>query len=114
MAIKTIDEALSALTFEQGEQFIPTRYPYTYATDFLRQHPSIVPHEVLTSDRLSYIDYGAPLSRSAASRIREEWARLTGIDDMGAAILLADAYLAERGIAVGRDELVAGLAGRKA
>lgn len=71
--------------------FIPSRYPYTYAADFLRAHPEMVPGHI--RKELIVIE-----SRSDASLARERWAEDLGIDDADAAEVLADAYLKENGV----------------
>lgn len=71
--------------------FIPSRYPYTYAADFLRAHPEMVPGHI--RKELVVIE-----SRSDASRARQRWAEELGIDDADAAEVLADAYLKENGV----------------
>ena len=60
---------------------IDTRYPYTYAADFIRACGPV------SSE-------GVVLSRSDASQIREAIAKAIGIDDKQLAVKLADAQLA--------------------
>ena len=60
---------------------IDTRYPYTYAADFIRTYGPV------SSE-------GVVLSRSDASQIREAIAKAIGIDDEELAVKLADAQLA--------------------
>lgn len=60
-----------------------SRYPYTYAADYLREK---------IGD-----DYGRGLiSRAAASRVRTLIADACGLDDIHVAEKLADAFLAEK------------------
>ena len=63
-------------------EFSPSRYPYTYAADYLRQ-----------------ISTHGDLSRADASRIRKTIAAACGIDDATVASALADLYLEKWGIA---------------
>ncbi len=87
----TVDQLVHEATRSAvATTFIPTRYPYTYAADFLRQFPHVVP-----------VDAGpVPLnmSRSDASQIRRRWAEVEGRDDDEFAQVLADAYLRVHGI----------------
>jgi hypothetical protein len=69
-----------------GLRFIESRYPYTYAADFLRAHVEMVP--AWLQDRLDG-------SRGAASKVRSEWAERMGISDYAAAETLALAYIVE-------------------
>lgn len=65
--------------------FIPTRYPYTYAADFLRQFPHVIP-----------VDAGPVpqgMSRAESAQIRKHWAEIEGRSDEEFATMLADAYL---------------------
>jgi hypothetical protein len=73
------------------EQFSPSRYPYTYAADFLRAHPEMVPGHI--RQKMVVIE-----SRSDASQARSLWADELGIDDADAAEVLANAYLKENGV----------------
>lgn len=58
---------------------IDTRYPYTYAADFIR-------------GLAGYNESGTKLSRSDASRIRQGIAKALGMDDEELARTLADYY----------------------
>ena len=73
----------------KGNRFIASRYPYTYATDFLRAHDEMVP--AWLRDRLDG-------SRGAASQVRSEWAERLGITDYDAAETLALAYITENNV----------------
>jgi hypothetical protein len=69
---------------------VPSRYPYTYAYDFMRQFPNVIP-----------IDAGPipdGMSRSQASQIRQRWAEIERREDDDLACVLADAYLRVHGI----------------
>jgi hypothetical protein len=76
----------AAINRSLGLRFIPSRYPYTYAADFLRGHPDMVP--AWLRDELDG-------SRGSASQVRTKWAERLGIDDREAAEILANAYLEE-------------------
>lgn len=69
--------------------FTPGRYPYTYAADFLRGNPSVIPTGL-----------PAPLgmSRAQALNLLEMWAALEGRGKFEFASMVADAYLAVWGI----------------
>jgi hypothetical protein len=70
--------------------YVPTRYPYTYACDFMRQFPRVIP-----------VDAGRVpdgMSRSDATEIRQRWAEIERRTDEDLAIALADAYLQVHGI----------------
>lgn len=73
------------------ELFVPNRWPYTYAVDFIRAHESVIPDRIwerVGSDVAIY-------SREAASRARTLWARELDISDSVVAEHLAAAYLRE-------------------
>jgi hypothetical protein len=59
-----------------------SRYPYTYAADFIRTHGPV------SSE-------GVVLSRSDASQIRQAIAEAIGMDDGELAVKLADQQLAD-------------------
>jgi hypothetical protein len=60
---------------------VDSRYPYTYACDFIRMAGPVGPE-------------GVVLSRSDASQIRQKIADVLGMDDRKLACKLADAELA--------------------
>lgn len=62
------------------------RFPYTYADDFLRCHPELVPSEYVNE----VID-----SRCAAGLAIERWARGIGVDERELYEVLAEAYMNE-------------------
>jgi len=99
MTTQSIDEAIRN-TPTGREAFIPTRYPYTYACDYLRSNPQIIPVEVFEDPGLWTAQNSSLMSRADASRVRQRWAELTGMSDDTAAILLAGAYLTAAGIEV--------------
>lgn len=109
MTIRSIADAIAEIQPESAEAFIPTRYPYTYACDYLRGHPHIIPDEVLDLWPLRPRD---PMSRADASLVRELWASLTGVSDAQSAILLADAYLKAAGMRVSYGDKCDALAAR--
>ncbi len=61
-----------------------SRYPYTYAADFMRM--ALVTHDFSAA---------CPLSRSQAAQIRQAVARALGMSDAALAELLATQYLLE-------------------
>lgn len=70
--------------------YVPACYPYTYACDFMRQFPRVIP-----------VDAGPVpdgMSRSEASEIRQRWAYVEGRSGDDLARTLADAYLQVHGI----------------
>lgn len=113
MTIRSIPDAIDLCTPKTEETFSPTRYPYTYACDYLCSHPHIVPPEVYESndDELWNV-HDVTMSRAQASRVRKVWAALTGISDDQAAILLANAYLKAAGLRVSYSEKCAALGAR--
>lgn len=99
--VTSIADAIGLVDLNRAEQFSPTRWPYTYACDFLRNHPDIVPAEVWKANPALWSAQNAELmSRAATSRVRQSWADMTGVDDYTAAELLAAAYCREYGISV--------------
>jgi uncharacterized protein YcaQ len=87
----TVDSLIAQITPEHSEQYIPTRYPYTYACDFIRQHPYVVPVQV-RNDMVCRFD-ASLMSRSDASQVCRVWAEVEGRDSEDLARILADAYL---------------------
>jgi len=78
---------------ESGERYSPTRWPYTYAADFVRTHPRLLP--------LSSWDTLLPvLSRADASHAIGLWAEQLGVTHESLARVLADGYLIEHGISL--------------
>ncbi len=98
MTTQPISEAIRTYQPPTRETFSPTRYPYTYACDYLRGNPHIIPVEVFEDPGLWTAQNSSLMSRADASRVRQRWAELTGISDEEAAILLAGAYLTAAGI----------------
>lgn len=78
--------------YDRPPQFIPGRYPYTYAADFMRQHPHVIPEEAFMGTD------PAGMSRARASVVRAEWARMVGMEESRLAEILADAALELAGI----------------
>ncbi len=98
--LPTVEDILNATrTDTYREQYIPTRYPYTYAADFVRQHPEIVPSQYLRGNE-------DMMSRADASGVIHRWAegeQYDGADQVGGpgrllAEVLADSYLRVHGI----------------
>lgn len=70
-------ETLRLKTHKTKMGFIPGRFPYTYAYDFVREFPSILPemiHEILTDVTFSY------MSRHDAAVAVREWAAMEDWD----------------------------------
>ncbi len=93
----TVDSLIAQIPPERREQFSPTRYPYTYACDFIRQYPSVVPAEVRNNPNISHL-FEEQMARSQASRVRNVWAGHEGRDDEELACVLADAFMRVHGI----------------
>jgi hypothetical protein len=106
--IPTVDDLVAGSRRLHDESFIPSRYPYTYAADFLRNNPHLIPGNVRRSvigdpgHELHYADgwllAGTAMSRSEAASIEEGWARLAGVDERDLAERLAGAYMSIHGI----------------
>lgn len=101
MSAEALDEirdlALAAIR-SHGEQYTPTRYPWTYSADFLREHPELIPAKIVEqagvpSDQL--------MSRSGAAHAKQLWAESIGEDEEALARIFADSYLLEHGIPLG-------------
>lgn len=75
------------------EAFIATRWPYTYAADFVRAHEDIIPDRIWDTIEIS----GQP-SRSQASQARTRWANSLGLLDTDVAEMLACGYIIENGV----------------
>lgn len=77
------------------EAFIPSRYPYKYAADFMRGHwQELLPFDVaglFETDDLSG-------SRGVAAMARRLWAESAGVEDEWLARQLADAFLKQERI----------------
>lgn len=93
-------------------EFSPSRFPWTYAADFLRSHSWMVPDEVVSEASRTTFD-GAPsprmyqefcqqwsASRAGASRVRQVWARMLGLPDRDMATALAVAFCKENRIGI--------------
>lgn len=75
--------------------FTPTRYPYTYASDYMKKHwLKLLPVGI----RTLYTDDELSGSRGIASQARQFWAEAEGVEDEWLARQLADAYLKQEGI----------------
>lgn len=87
----TVDQLVHEATASAiATTYIPTRYPYTYACDFIRQHPQVVPVDAGRT-------YGE-ISRSEVGPIIRRWAEIERCDADDLINALADAYLRVRGI----------------
>lgn len=74
-------------------KFSPTRWPYTYAADFVRAHEGIIPDNIWDE-----IDVSGGVSRAQASRARTRWANLLGLADVDVAEQLACGYIIEHNV----------------
>ena len=72
---------------DSGEPFIPTRYPFTYAYDFARNH----------ADDFDFPHY---LSRAETSAWVTHYADITGQDRGDVVVALADGYIAQWNVKV--------------
>lgn len=99
----TVDQILATVRLQEpSEKFSAARYPFAYAVDFIRQHPEIIPSDVILTDRLlieTIRRMPKGWSHAEASSIREHWAVVKGYDQQEFACLLANAYLRLNGIA---------------
>lgn len=75
------------------EEFVATRWPYTYAADFVRAHEDIIPDRIWDTIEVS----GKP-SRSQASQARTRWANSLSLLDVDVADMLACGYIIENGV----------------
>lgn len=75
------------------EKFSTARWPYTYASDFVRAHEDIIPSVIWDEIEIS----GRP-SRAQASRARTRWANNLGLLDVDVAEMLACGYIIENGV----------------
>jgi hypothetical protein len=81
------DTALAAIP---STSYIPTRWPATYAADFLRTHPGLLPDAVEVE-----MDTG---SRGSASHAIRCWGMAIDVPVDALKKVLADAYLVEHHI----------------
>lgn len=72
------------------EAYLPSRYPYTYAADFLRAHWDLIPEDIREE-----LD---PTSRGDASHARTQMASAWALEDEDLAKVLANAYLVEKNV----------------
>lgn len=95
MAVPTLAETMDAIFVDAQASFIPTRYPYTYGYDFLRNHfTQVVPQE--TREAIETPDLG---SRASMAGFCKAWAEAEGIADYTEIVtVFADAYLLENSI----------------
>lgn len=76
-------------------KFLTTRWPYTYAADFVRAHEGVIPDTIW--DKLE-VGAAGSISRAQASRARTVWANSLGVLDVDVAELFACGYLIENEI----------------
>lgn len=82
--ISSVEQVLAELD-EPQDGFVATRYPFTYAYDFARQHPKV-------------IGLGSIGSRGEASAAITVYAQATGQNRGDVVIALANGYLSENRI----------------
>ncbi len=95
MTVKTTVAQLVTATTTSREQFTPGRYPWTYAADFIREHPHVVPAAI--REQVD-VDNPALYSRSEAAHMKTLWAKAEGREERELAEVLADAFLQVHGI----------------
>lgn len=91
MAHTTVADLLD----QTSNPYTPGRYPYTYACDFIRTNPHVVPAAVrfqVTADDPTMF------SRAEASQLIDLWATAEGRTVEDLARTLADAYMRLNGI----------------
>lgn len=90
----TLDEirgrALAAIEM-RTEPYTPTRYPYTYSADFLRQHGNLIPEDIRELQ-------GGISSRAQAAGALTVWSARLDADRREMAMIFADCYMVENGI----------------
>jgi hypothetical protein len=112
----TVEQLVAAIIPqpEPRPTFKESLWPFTYATDILREHPEIVPLEVhrefftnggaggsMTPHQWEWTKLRLAIdSRATASRIRKVWAYLLGIRDSKLAEILATVYCTRRDIEI--------------
>lgn len=93
-----IDVATAA---SPGERFSATRWPFTYAYDFVRQHPEAFG---VTSDKILEVEEGEShfLSRGGCSQVLRDRLGVDSSDPLYVAVCerLAGAYCAANGVVV--------------
>jgi hypothetical protein len=94
----TADQLVAKIRTATGERFSPTRYPYTYACDLLRNNPQVIPAEVWQRYEATHGQLPTLMSRADASRIRQLWGDFEQRGDGEFAEVLADAFLTLHGI----------------
>lgn len=94
MAIPSMDEILVRIQ----DDFIPSRYPYTYAYDLIFNNPDLIPAEVLTYSRLGGSFSPNLASRAGVAHVLGIWAVMEGVSEADLCSIFADAYLTAKGI----------------
>lgn len=93
----SISRRLQDYTRPSVRQFIPTRYPWTYACDYLRQNSWATPPGMFADP---------PDSRGTARRQIREWAERVDVDESDLAQVLALQFMKDENIPTpGPDEL---------
>jgi len=85
-----LEDIIQSATYSFRQPFIESRYPYTYAYDFLKSHPELVP--------VRHVDAYFAGSRALTSVIVRRWAEDEEIDHDQLVRVLADAYMKEHHI----------------
>lgn len=82
--LPAIENVITAIKLKRpaSNPFIPTRYPYTYAYDYMRSHVH---------------DFDLPdgISRGECSMVLTGWCAITGEDKETSVVRLANAYMQE-------------------
>lgn len=84
-------------TLTERERFSPTRWPATYAADFVRTHSAVVPDEIW--EKLDSL----PDSRAHALRAIDIWAKQLGLPVYAVRCVLAREYLKRHSVSVPAD-----------
>jgi hypothetical protein len=92
--LREIRAATAVLLREPFPSYLPGRWPNTYAYDFLRSHPELLPEAV--REQAGPID-----SRAAAAGAVRLWAQAAGVPADSIRAILADAYLEQHHIPLG-------------
>jgi hypothetical protein len=94
----TTEQIVAKIRVDDGEQFSPARYPYTYACDLLRKNQQVIPAEVWQRYEETHGQLPTLMNRADASRIRQLWGDFEQRGDEEFAEVLADAFLTLHGI----------------
>jgi hypothetical protein len=93
-ALREIAAAAAHTAHQSTHQphYIPSRFPRTYAYDFIRANLTILPNDVLAEVENTF------LSRGDAARAVKRWAQAINVAPEAIMVILADAQLAIEGI----------------